>query len=386
MLKACSDAWAGLDIALSYGMGLRLISMITAMLTVTANAGEFAGVGGSVPPPAPRPTYAPPTSQTGSATAPFTHAAPTSFSNSGSPWVPAPPPTQAYVQPSYTNGAGPTGVKWASGGSPGSSADTKKFDSVGAGHCGEGQNIWAAVATVMSENVIPSRKGYDLMASAWPKMSGSQASLKCDFGPNKQSMCTSATAAALCQHFVNLVRENHIQLSAEQIRFLNGPAVKAAINGNTFSVAKLIQHLGGASLYSARSGGVRAVLDKAQTGDILRFDRSNGTGHSAIFKELTATQFCYWTSNTGTRGVGVQCEYLGAISQMVISRFPEDVENLGPRLDEMKTALLGFTSAQANVLGPESVTWASDLDCPSGDKPADRQAALTFDPTTQYFH
>ncbi|MGZ3723835.1 MAG: hypothetical protein ACXVA9_12920, partial [Bdellovibrionales bacterium] len=111
-------------------------------------------------------------------------------------------------------------------------------------------------------------------------------------------------------------------------------------------------------------GGVRAVLNKAQTGDIVRFDRKNGTGHSAIFKEQNETQFCYWTSNGGTRGVGVQCEYIGPVAQMVISRFPDDVENLGSRLDTMRTTLLGFDSTQANSIGPESVSWASDLDCP----------------------
>jgi hypothetical protein len=100
----------------------------------------------------------------------------------------------------------------------------------------------------------------------------------------------------------------------------------------------------------------------------VRFDRKNGTGHSAIFKEQNATQFCYWTSNTATHGVGVQCEYIGPVAQMVISRFPDDVENLGTRLDAMRTSLLGWGSTQANSVGPESVAWVSDLDCPSSDR------------------
>jgi hypothetical protein len=78
-------------------------------------------------------------------------------------------------------------------------------------------------------------------------------------------------------------------------------------------------------------------------------------------------QFCYWTSNTATRGVGVQCEYIGKVSEMVISRFPGDMENLGTHLDEARTALMGFSSTQANSIGPDSVAWASDLDCPSDD-------------------
>jgi hypothetical protein len=217
----------------------------------------------------------------------------------------------------------------------------------------------------MSDNVIPPHKGYNLMAHGWPRIEGSQSQISCDFGPHKQSMCTSATAAAFCQHFVDLIREDHVQLSPQQIRFLNGPQVRAALNGNTFSVAKLIQSLGGASIYSARSGGVRAVLEKAKTGDIVRFDRNNGTGHSAIYKDQDGIQFCYWTSNTRTGGVGVQCEFIGIVSEMVISRFPSDTENLGSHIDEAQKTLIGFSSNQANTLGPDAVSWAADLDCPN---------------------
>jgi hypothetical protein len=281
-----------------------------------------------------------------------------------SPQLPA-AVVQPYVSPVYHNGAGETGVKWDSG----ISSETKKFDTDGEGLCGQGQDLWAAVSRVMSENVIPTHKGYNLGAVGWPKLTG--GALKCDFAPGKQSMCTSATAAVLCQHFSDLMRAKAIQLTPEQIAFLNGIQVKAAINGNSFSVAKLIQHLGGQSIFSGQNGGVAAVLAQAQTGDILRIDRNNGTGHSTIFKELNGSQFCYWASNTATKGVGVQCEYLGAISQAVVSRFPSDLEDLGSRIDSMRKSLVGFTSAQANTLGPQSVSWAGTLDCPA-EKSASR--------------
>lgn len=338
-------------------------------LSLTANAGEVANVGGAPSYQSDTPSYRTPQPMTTQsynqssgnrrATSPTTN-----NSASYSSFAPAPQPVQAYVPPRYDNGAGSTGRKWDSGGGKGDHVTIGNFETDRAGKCGAGQNLWEAAGKVMSDNVIPPHMGYNLMAHGWPRISGSQNDLNCDFGHNKQSMCTSATAAAFCQHLVDLVREDHVQLTPQQIQFLNGPAVRAALNGNTFSVAKLIQSLGGASIYSAHSGGVRAVLEKAKTGDIVRFDRNNGTGHSVIYKDNDGIQFCYWTSNTRTGGVGVQCEFIGIVSEMVVSRFPGDTENLGSHIDEARKALLGFSSDQANTLSPDSVSWASDLDCP----------------------
>lgn len=272
---------------------------------------------------------------------------------------------QAFVPPSYKNGAGETGVKWDSG-TPTVKSPPQNFEAPDAGKCGIGQDLWGAARKVMSETVIPQHRGYNLMAPAWPHLvssAGDGGSFHCEFGGNKQSMCTSATAAALCQHFSDLLRSKAITLTPAQIRFLNSSAVKAAVNGNTFSIAKLIQGLGGRSMFSGASGGVKAVLKQARTGDLLRFDRNNGTGHSTIFKDADDVQFCYWSSNTATMGVGVQCEYIGVISQVVVSRFPGDLNDFGAKVDNLQRTFAGFSASVANTMGTQGLSWASQLDC-----------------------
>jgi hypothetical protein len=295
-----------------------------------------------------------------------------------------PNPLQQILQ-QFTNGAGPTGNNWDSGTPSGSSGSTGArgipFDMVGAGQCGTGQDLWSAAKAVMDEGVIPSNQGYNINAPNWPKLTGTAPNqLRCDFSPGKQSMCTSATAAAICQHFASLSNSGKMQLTASQVAFLNGPQVKAAINGNTFSVAYLFQYLGGSSLHG-KGGNIRETLAQAKTGDVLRIDRNNGTGHSTIFKEIRGDQFCYWTSNTGTNGVGVQCENISALTQVVVSRFPADVAAVPARIDQMASSLRGLNTTAANGMQASSIRWASALDCKRDDGPVLHQAGTAAQPT-----
>jgi hypothetical protein len=47
-------------------------------------------------------------------------------------------------------------------------------------------------------------------------------------------------------------------------------------------------------------------------GDFLILNRRNGSGHSVVFSHYQGTgntrEVCYWSSNRGTKGMGVQCE------------------------------------------------------------------------------
>lgn len=273
----------------------------------------------------------------------------------------------------FKNGAGPTGNNWSSGvdnGKPGSTGARRgEFTSEGAGQCGPGQDLWEAAGKVMSAKVIPQNKNYDLMAPGWARIAGFGTSLSCEFGSGKVSMCTSATAAAICQHFADLAGTGSLTLTPQQIKFLNGPQVKAAVNGNTYSIAFLIQHLGGASI-KGKGSDIFPVLSKAKIGDLLRIDRHNGTGHSTIFQKLepSSNQFCYWSSNTLTEGTGVQCENISSLSEVVVSRFPADLGALPGKIDKA-TGPWGMgklTARRANSMKESEVRWATSLECPAG--------------------
>lgn len=287
------------------------------------------------------------------------------------PKVPAPPVVRSKKPSIFKNGAGLTGNNWSTGvaaGRPDSTGVRKgHFDLEGAGQCGEGQNLWEAAAAVMSKKVIPQNKGYDLLAPGWPRIVGSGDQVQCLFGAGKLSMCTSATAAAICQHFADMSNSGALKLTPAQLQFLNGPQVKAAINGNSYSLAFLIQHLGGASIVG-KGSKIYEILTQAKTGDLLRLDRKNETGHSTIFQKVvpSTNQVCYWSSNTLTDGTGVQCENISALATVVISRFPGDLETLPAKIDKMSGpwAMGNFSVRRANKMKESEVHWASKLDCP----------------------
>lgn len=312
-------------------------------------------------------------------------AKPTAASPDASPDAPVAGGSNPLAQmlQNFANGAGPTGNNWSSGipnGSPGSSGAIRgKFDMVGTGQCGAGQDMWRAAGAVMSEGVIPEEQGYNIGAPNWPKLVGTAPnSLRCDFGPGKQSMCTSATAAAFCQHFADLGNSGKVNLTASNVAFINSAGVKAAINGNTFSMAYMLQQIGGTSLHGTGSN-IRSVLAQAKTGDLLRLDRTSGTGHSTIFKEIKGDQFCYWTSNTGTNGAGVQCENISSLQQIVVSRFPSDLKTLPAKIDQAASTLGALNSTRANSMKASQLQFATSLEC-LGEPTQQRAAALATPP------
>jgi hypothetical protein len=302
---------------------------------------------------------------------------PTSNSNSPSQASPQASSPQAPKGPAenspgakapFSNGAGPTGTNYNSGDQSTGATRGGEWNSEGANQCGEGQNMWRAVGNVLKNNVLPPGQGYHINAPNWAKLDASGTA--CNFGPGKLSMCTSATAAAFCQHFADLVNMGQLRLTPDQINFLNGPQVKAAINGNTYSMALLFQQLGGSSM-DGSGANIENVLKQAKTGDVLKIDRNNKTGHSTIFQKLSADgkQFCYWTSNTGTNGAGIQCENISALSRAVVSRFPSDLGNIPGRIDKMRTTppMSNLTAAQANAATANGIQFAQTLKC---DQPA----------------
>lgn len=59
-------------------------------------------------------------------------------------------------------------------------------------------------------------------------------------------------------------------------------------------------------------------------GDFLILNRRNGTGHSVLFShyqgEGSNRQVCYWSSNRGTNGMGMQCERMSRMASVHMGR------------------------------------------------------------------
>lgn len=59
-------------------------------------------------------------------------------------------------------------------------------------------------------------------------------------------------------------------------------------------------------------------------GDFVVVNRKNGSGHSVVFSHYQGSgsnrQMCFWSSNKGTNGMGVQCERTGSFASFHIGR------------------------------------------------------------------
>jgi hypothetical protein len=238
-----------------------------------------------------------------------------------------------------------------------------------AGQCGSAQNLWEAAGNVTKENVIPAGSGYNMGAPNWPKLVKSGERFEVDFGPGKQSMCTSATAAAFYQHLADLANRGELQLDTRELNFLNTSRVAHnAFNGNTYSAALFYSYLGGRSIVGTRGAGdIRSKLEQAKPGDILKFDRVSGTGHSTVFKGIEGDKFCYWSSNTRTRGPGVQCESISSLVDVSISRFPADPDKIPERLDAMmnNNNLKSLLASGNGSIPAAKVGFVDELECKS---------------------
>lgn len=195
-----------------------------------------------------------------------------------------------------------------------------------------GVSLWSSALNVVSDSVIPQGGGYNMGAGGWPKISSDGSDV--EFEPGSQSMCTSATASAFAQYIADL--NGQVDFTPEQIKYINGPIFREAFNGNTYSVAYLNQQLGGKNAIGTGAAGVKSALLKAKPGDIMKFDRSNGTGHSTIFQEIRGDKVCYWSSNRGTKGPGTQCESMTKFTNVAVSRLPP-AKDLPKALDRMRS-------------------------------------------------
>ncbi|MGZ5543763.1 MAG: hypothetical protein ACXWIU_03735 [Limisphaerales bacterium] len=247
--------------------------------------------------------------------------------------------------------------------------------------CGAGESgtdMWQSTANVMDKGIIPPGQGKDVHAPNRARLISRDGELVVEFGPNKVSHCSSAIMTAFYQHIADLVNSKPPQmtLTGDQIRFLNGPIVTNALYGNTAAYAILNQAMGGQSMWGKNPSEMTKVLENARPGDILKFDRRNGQGHQTVFKSFDGNKVCFWSSNQANGGVGVNCEELSTLSDVVVSRFPTDINAIPARLDKMKnSSAISSYFATANVDIPiEAIPNAQSLTC---EKNASTPAAGT---------
>lgn len=224
-------------------------------------------------------------------------------------------------------------------------------------------SCWQAAMSVSSEKIIRERGGYDIKSNGWPKLEsgGKRVSFE-----GRTSMCTSATAAAFLKHISDLTESGKLKLSLKQINFLNGPVVKKALNGNTYSFAALNEAMGGQNVAAKGFDQIKTLLKDAKAGDILKFDRKSRTGHSTVFKEIKGDQFCYWSSQkTRTDGVGERCEPIASLTGVAISRLPGDdlmANGIEKAMQNSKVARV-LTATENGSVPADAINWNTKLDC-----------------------
>jgi hypothetical protein len=216
--------------------------------------------------------------------------------------------------------------------------------------------MWKSTLGVVNDQVIPAGRGYSMGAANTAKLSPSGQEV--NFGPGQASHCSSATGTAFLKYIADLVKSGQLHLSSAQINFLNSQGVQEAFLGTTYSMAYLIQRMGGQSMWSKLSG-INEVLRQAKPGDILKFDRTGGTGHSTVFQEVRGDKVCYWSSNKRTKGPGLQCEPISRLANVVVSRMPA-AQDIPGAIDKM-IASGGLKGAYKP--DPADMKWAHSLDC-----------------------
>src|SRR5690606_8607160 len=114
--------------------------------------------------------------------------------------------------------------------------------------------------------------------------------------PGKKSMCVSGVHAIFLTYMAKLHNSGKIHLTADHIKFLNGSATQWAFWGNTYTVASFFQILGGKNFGGKGSAASIRALQFAKPGDMMKYDRSNGTGHAVMFAGMRGGEFCYYSS------------------------------------------------------------------------------------------
>jgi hypothetical protein len=233
--------------------------------------------------------------------------------------------------------------------------------------------MWKAAQSVAEEKIIPAGKGYQLAFKNWPKLSRHDGKLVVNYGSekNQESNCTSATATALLKFLADLSNAGKITLTDDHLEFINSQSEKDAvflngINGDSFAPALLVEALGGTNITNPRADNlaeIKTALQMARPGDILTLDRKNRSGHRTIFSRLDGDRFCYWSSNTRTKGVGEQCESISNMTYVSVSRLPERTCRISDNLDRMmKDKLIHARLGKEIPIAPNWVSWSSRLE------------------------
>ena len=206
--------------------------------------------------------------------------------------------------------------------------------------------MWTSAMTV--EKIIPPSSGYTLhQRVGWPTVSQKNNALVVTV-PYKVSHCVTAVLTTYVKHLVDLSNAGHFKLTSEHIGLLNSWKFRNAFNSNGWTIAYVNQYLGGVTFTNPKL---------AKRGDVLKIDRSNGTGHIVIFDGLKNGEFCYWGSNANTNGVAKRCESNSGKS-LVFSRFTKDLNSIPKRLDHLAAAyakdkyLLGVIAKGGNAYTP----------------------------------
>ena len=171
------------------------------------------------------------------------------------------------------------------------------------------------------------------------------------------------------------MNKNDLHIDEEQkaamIATLNGPIITNALYGDTFAYAMLNTALGGHNMVAKNTGQIASVLRHARPGDILKFDRKNKLGHQTVFKSFENGEVCFWSSNqvnrNGSSGVGINCERIDTLDNVVISRFPTDLQSLPSRLEKIKSnsGMARFFKTANVHIEIDDVQTSASLECPS---------------------
>lgn len=148
---------------------------------------------------------------------------------------------------------------------------------------------------------------------------------KINCGP---SMCTSAAFLALVAKAKELYQSGEI--SPRQFRELTVPQEKGymILNSNA-EPNTLVESFG------IGTGHTQYIADKELgkdgvpvAGDLVQIWRSNGSGHSVVFKGFVdenndgvPEMLCYWSSQTSTEGYGDRCETTDDMDRVLVGHF-----------------------------------------------------------------
>lgn len=233
-----------------------------------------------------------------------------------------------------------------------------------------GFNAMDSVKSVISEGIIPAKRGYSMKSASVSKIEMDGSQVQVSFGPGKSSHCSSFSRTAFLKQLADLHNSGQMKLEERHVKFLGGKEVFEATYGNTMSMAALYQELGGTTLYGeGRRADMVRVLQQAKPGDSLQIGRKNGTGHNTFFDAIDwkKGEVCYYSSNGKTKGAARQCESFGVLSQVAVARLPVDPSQIPARIDaimgsqEKKNLLLAGNRSGKKGLKKNQIAWSKSL-------------------------